>query len=173
MSILSKINICIIFFFQIFVSYAQKDTLFHFKIKGAVYKREDVLTKVSIKITDENNRELYKQITGRKGTFSLDLPENNVYLITFEKEGYISKTVSISTILLAKQNLKHKDTKLSFNCRLTKKPKNINEEKLKLLQEPFAIISYDETQKNLVWDKEYTKKMTLLERDVLKSRNNH
>ncbi len=156
-------------FILCFVFYQSKaDTLDHFKVSGFVMQGDSMyLSHTLITVLNENGEAVSINKSDENGTFSLDLIENKVYTVRFEKDKYIRKNIVIHTTMLSKHT-QHKDHKLSFNCHLVPMPQNPDIHKLKDLEQPFAVLIYNESKKNFTWDKEYTQKMENLEKELTK-----
>lgn len=105
----------------------------------------------------KNNIKLTEQEITKKGRFELKLALDADYKILFEKEGYITKNVSVNTEVpseIIETNPDFPPIKLIIN--LLPKVEQVD---LSIFDQPIAILSYNQELDDFTFDKEYSNKI--------------
>lgn len=85
----------IILFFSSFVT-GQKNGEFH--LLGTVLENEAMTLEGVVVAIYEDNKKVFDTLTSKKGRYKLTLQMNKDYMIEFSKWGYVSKSISLSTV---------------------------------------------------------------------------
>lgn len=111
-----------------------------------------------------DNKKVKTVITNRKGEFSLELQHSKTYTIEATKRGYVTKKISFIT------KVPQKDTKgymweYDLNIQLFETIDGLDVSPLK---DPVAAIQYMTADEDFDYDNEYTDKMNVKIKDILK-----
>lgn len=104
----------------------------------------------------KNGDKIDEQVIGKKGRFDLKLALDADYKITFSKEGYVTKTVSINTEVPEESieaNPNFPPVKLIINLL-----PHLDGVDLSVFEQPIAILAYSPELDDFTFDKEYAEK---------------
>jgi len=104
----------------------------------------------------KNGDKIDEQVIGKKGRFDLKLALDADYKITFSKEGYVTKTVSINTEVPEESieaNPNFPPIKLIINLL-----PHLDGVDLSVFEQPIAILAYSPELDDFTFDKEYAEK---------------
>lgn len=102
----------------------------------------------------KNSEKIDEQIISKKGRFEAKLALDADYRLSFEKEGYITKSVSVNTEVpteIIETNPNFPPVKLIIN--LLPKVENVD---LTIFEQPIAILTYNYELDDFTFDKEYS-----------------
>jgi hypothetical protein len=118
-------------------------------VKGLIKTKDDYL--YNAKVTVQMDSMPYKEIaTNHSGKFNVFLPLNHEYTIRFSNEGYVSKTISISTRVPAKRSEAYK---FKFSLDLFETIPSLD---VSLLEKPVAIVTFNNFMNKFDYDYNYT-----------------
>lgn len=105
----------------------------------------------------KNNQQIDEKIITKKGRFDLKLAMDGDYKLSFEKAGYITKIVSLSTEVpqeILETNPNFPPVKLIMN--LLPQVEGVD---ISIFEQPIAIMAYDYELDDMNFDKEYASKI--------------
>lgn len=105
----------------------------------------------------KNNEKLDEQVISKKGRFELKLALDADYKISFEKDGYTTKSVSVNTEVpseIVESNPDFPPVKLIIH--LLPRVENVD---LSIFEQPIAILAYSYELDDFTFDKEYSDKI--------------
>lgn len=147
-------NKCILLFVLFFITQALSAQ--NLLVNGNIII-ENTSTEGAKIIIYKNNIKLTEQEITKKGRFELKLALDADYKILFEKEGYITKNVSVNTEVpseIIETNPDFPPIKLIIN--LLPKVEQVD---LSIFEQPIAILSYNQELDDFTFDKEYSDKI--------------
>lgn len=138
-------------------SIVKDDTTVCLQIIGLAIEKDIPIDGVIVKLYKENEEMHWEEVTSvvyHEHSFSFTLNKNNYYTVEISKQGYVTRSVGISTTL--PDNVIIGDVKFTFEfeVELFKEKKNTNDYYLDF---PVAIIKYSETSGVFEYDAKYTK----------------
>ncbi len=109
------------------------------------------------------NGQKERTVTSGLNKFSLDLELNQNYLISFEKDGYVSKKLSFNTKVPA-EAMAGPFTAFDYGVSLFKQYDDIN---IVVFNQPVGVIRYEPSQKDFDYDTDYTRSIQSQLQEVL------
>ncbi|MDP4764314.1 MAG: hypothetical protein NWR97_11670 [Salibacteraceae bacterium] len=122
-------------------------------IEGEITHKTEKLASVLVELY-EQNKMVDAFETKKNGKFKFFLYNNHIYTIQLTKEGYNTKKVTVNTWI---PNDFEDEISYEFDLELDELNTILQDEKETLLEYPTAIISFDETRGEFIFNKEYTK----------------
>ena len=134
------------------LNYSQETTTGYVMVKGVVVEGKSTLNKAKV-ILFEGNKNVEEKTTSPGGKFMFKLDLRKEYIISFEKEGYVSKKVSFSTVVPESEN---GIWEYKFSLELFEMIEGLD---VSFLDKPISKIKYYEFSADFDYDNEYTKSM--------------
>lgn len=133
------------------------DTTVCLQIIGIAIEKNVPIDGVVVKLYKENEELHWEEITSvvyHEHSFSFNLNKNTYYTVEVSKNGYVPRSIGISTSL--PDNVIIGDVKFTFEFELElfKEKKNVDDYYLDF---PVALIKYNETSQVFEYDSKYTK----------------
>lgn len=133
------------------------DTTVCLQIIGIAIEKDIPIDGVVVKLYKENEELHWEEITSvvyHEHSFSFNLNRNTYYTVEVSKNGYVTRSIGISTTL--PDNVIIGDVKFTFEFELElfKEKKHVNDYYLDF---PVALIKYSETNQVFEYDTKYTK----------------
>ncbi len=153
-----RVKLILLFLFLSFDTFSQNKK---YEILGKVDVENG--TTAGLKVTIfENAKKITTSSIGRNGKFQYKLDFGNDYMLVFNKEGFVTKKVSISTFVppeILEQNSKFPP--LHFKVMLFPAYEGVD---LSIFNQPTGMIMYDKELDDFAYDKDYDKQI----RDAIK-----
>ncbi|MCX6296139.1 MAG: hypothetical protein NTX97_08730 [Bacteroidetes bacterium] len=135
-----------------------KDTSDCLEINGLAIEKNVPINGVTVKLYKENEEMQWEEVTSveyHEHSFNFNLKRNSYYTIEISKEGYVTRSIGIST-KLPDNIITVGSAKFlfEFDVELFKEKKGVNDYYLDF---PVALIKYNETNQIFEYDTKYTK----------------
>lgn len=127
------------------------------RLIGLATEKRIPLEGVIVKLYKENEELQWEEITSieyHEHSFSFDLNKNLYYTIEISKNGYVTRSIGISTQLPNSVKIDGIKFTFEFEVELFKEAKNSDDYYLDF---PVALIKYNESNKVFEYDEKYTK----------------
>lgn len=160
-----KTYFLLISIFFSFLAIGQGSSFFGFK--GKVFLEDDKGCEVTISLYD-GNKKISSYVTGSSGRFIVDLYKNRHYTLQFAKEDYVTKRILIDTkVLNPSDAIGVKEFK--FDVSLIKEDSELDYSELDF---PIAIIEFENSQREFVYNVNYTNRMLGIQDQILRGERN-